>query len=74
MRGTKVYIALLLSLLFFACREKPEFSDIPYIKYAGFDAITNREGKDSIGILKLYFTDGDGDVGLSASDTLPRFI
>ncbi len=73
MRSTKVHIALLLSLLFFACREKSDFSDVPFIKYAGFDAITNREGKDSVGILKLYFTDGDGDVGLSASDTFPPY-
>jgi hypothetical protein len=73
MRSTKVHIALLLSMLFFACREKPEFSNIPYIKYSGFDALTNREGKDSVGFLRLYFTDGDGDMGLSASDTLPPY-
>lgn len=54
-------------------KENQKFPDVPFIRYEGFEQIRNLEGKDSIGVLKLYFTDGDGDLGLDPADTFPPF-
>lgn len=64
----------MVSVFLSACgRDTQKFSTIPFIRFEGFEQILNQQGKDSIGILKLYFTDGDGDLGLSPSDTFPPF-
>lgn len=59
--------------LMFSCRKDKQFSVEPVIAFQEFSQVLNAQGKDSIGILHLYFTDGDGDVGLSPSDTFPPF-
>jgi hypothetical protein len=61
------------AVLLGSCTEKTEFSEIPFIQFTKFEQLKNAAGKDSIGILKLYFTDGDGDMGLSSADTLPPY-
>ena len=62
--------------LFFACKKREEFSDIPYLEF------TKYEIKDSIDALgnitklcelHLFFTDGDGDIGLFEEDTIAPF-
>lgn len=59
--------------MFSSCAEKTEFSEIPFIQFTTFEQLKTASGKDSIGILKLYFTDGDGDMGLNSSDTLSPY-
>lgn len=61
------------AVLLSSCAEKTEFSEIPFIQFTAFEQLKTASGKDSIGILKLYFTDGDGDMGLNASDTLAPY-
>ncbi len=56
-----------------SCKKDKNFSDTPLISLTGFDQVKNVAGKDSIGIIHIYFTDGDGDVGLNPSDTFPPF-
>jgi hypothetical protein len=62
-----------VALLLGACSDKTEFSEVPFIRYTAFEQLKTISGKDSIGMLKLYFTDGDGDMGLNASDTLSPY-
>ena len=61
---------------FFACKKREEFSNIPYLEF------TKYEIKDSIDALgnitklcelHLFFTDGDGDIGLFEEDTIAPF-
>jgi hypothetical protein len=66
--------SVVLWVLLASCgKETQKFSDIPFIRYEGFEQLINLQGKDSIGIMRLYFTDGDGDLGLGPSDTLPPY-
>lgn len=60
-------------LLFSGCIKRPEYSDIPEISYLSFLTEKNISGKDVKGFLILEFTDGNGDIGLSQSDTLPPY-
>ncbi len=64
---------LLLVLAFFSCTKEEDFPDIPAIEFISFTKIPNANNIDEKGILKIYFTDGDGDMGLADSDTMPPF-
>jgi len=59
--------------LILSCRKDEQFSNTPQIRFDGFQKVQAQNGKDSAGIMKIYFTDGDGDVGLNPSDTLAPF-
>ena len=74
--SSKIVLFIVLLTLFFACKEREEFSEIPYLEF------TKHEIKDSVDALgnitklcelHLYFTDGDGDIGLFDEDTIPPF-
>lgn len=69
----KIVFIIALAAVLFSCNKEKNFSEVPFLRYEGFEQIKNAQGKDSIGILKLYFTDGDGDLGLRPSDTLPPY-
>lgn len=60
-------------LLYSSCRKQVVYPVVPFIEYVSFVKIENPNGIDSKGILKFSFTDGDGDIGLSESDTLYPF-
>ena len=72
---SKILIILLLAAGLFtsSCREKITYPPVPYIEYVSFTKIPTTNGIDSKGTLKFSFTDGDGDIGLSESDTLYPF-
>ena len=72
---SKILFILLLAVGLFtsSCREKITYPPVPFIEFVSFDKIQTQSGIDSKGILKFSFTDGDGDIGLSASDTLYPF-
>lgn len=70
----------ILLILFFvaiflqtACREKVTYPETPIIEFKSFYKIENDLGIDQKGILAFSFTDGDGDIGLAESDTLPPY-
>lgn len=56
-----------------SCKKDESGSPVPVIEYKGFEQIKATNGTDSLGVLHIYFTDGDGDLGLSPSDTFPPF-
>ena len=62
-----LFIVLILS---YACTKKDVYPIEPHIDLMlPIVKITNIVGIDSLGIIKLYFTDGDGDLGLRPTDT-----
>ena len=62
--------------LFFACKKREKFSDIPYLEFTKYEI---KDSVDALGNitklceLHLFFTDGDGDIGLFEEDTIAPF-
>lgn len=76
MRKT-LFILLVISGLLslqFSCTEIEEFPDTPAIEFDNFGIIKNINGQDSLGILSIGFTDGDGDLGVSDYDSSVNFL
>lgn len=75
----KIKTNILLFILFAwivsisSCRKPEEYSIVPYIEYVNFTKIQTANGVDSKGILNISFKDGDGDIGLSKTDTMPPY-
>jgi hypothetical protein len=71
-RASKLLAAGLILTGLFAnsCKKDNQFPNTPFIRFTAFEQIKDVSGKDSLGILKFYFTDGDGDLGLAPGDTL----
>ncbi|HYI77118.1 MAG TPA: hypothetical protein VEW65_05820 [Chryseolinea sp.] len=68
----QVRSALLFAIsgvLFGACFNPPEFSNNPAIEYKGVSFGKTADGEDEL-IVSLDFKDGNGDLGLSATDPL----
>ena len=62
--------------LFFACKKRESFSDIPYLEFSHYEL---KDSVDALGNitklceLHIYFTDGDGDIGLFDEDTIAPY-
>ena len=69
----KFILVLISVLLLYSCRKLEDFPVEPYIEFVSITKIDNGTAVDDKAILKFFFTDGDGDIGLSQSDTLPPF-
>lgn len=66
------FLALLLILC--TCQKPVEYPVEPKITYEGFTYLINADSTFSgEGIISFAYTDGDGDLGLDESDTLPPF-
>ncbi len=72
---TRTLIALLfLALSAGSCQKPVEYPVEPKIAYGGFTYLFNADSTFSgEGIITLSYTDGDGDLGLDDTDTLPPF-
>ena len=66
-------ITIIVSFFYTSCKKKEVYPDTPYIQYIDFIKMSNVQGIDEKGILKISFTDGKGDIGLSPGDTFPPF-
>jgi len=66
-------VLLLLCLGFVACKPSEKFPLKPHLEFVSLEKIDNGKGIDDKAILKLRFTDGDGNVGLDPSDDYPPF-
>ena len=71
----RILIGLLfLVLAAFSCQKPVEYPIEPRIEYQGFTYLFNADSTFSgEGIISFSYTDGDGDLGLDAGDTLPPF-
>ena len=66
---------LFLSLFFLTgCFAEPEYPDTPEIEFVKLENYPSkaRQNVDSV-VITLFFQDGDGDLGLTSTDTLPPF-
>lgn len=70
---TKISLILLIPLFvgLSGCVKYDEYPIIPHIDYAGFATLRDITGKDSIGVITISYTDGDGNIGIFPWDTLP---
>lgn len=60
---------ILFIFLLNACTKEEVFPPEPIITFISFDKIANTTSIDDKGLLKIFFTDGDGDLGLNDYDT-----
>jgi|TARA_B110000908_G_scaffold158778_1_gene200280 hypothetical protein len=59
-------IIILVSLSLTNCLPEPNYPNEPEINFLSFDI-----SEDNSAVLSIEFTDGDGNLGLNSSDTLP---
>jgi len=71
----KIVVLLLFSALFVSCLQPPKYPVEPYVKFVSFEKIDDGSGKDNEGILTIFYTDGDGDLGnLGAKDSTTNYF
>ena len=70
---TMTTVVMLLCLGFVACKPEEQFPPEPYLEFVTLEKIDNGTRIDNQAILKLKFTDGDGNVGLDANEIYPPF-
>lgn len=67
-------ILILLALLFMtSCKRYEDYPPEPSIEYLDMTLLRDEQGIDQRGVLKFSFSDGDGNIGLYDSDTLPPY-
>ena len=75
MRKTAI-ISILAFVLFItnSCKKIEEYPIEPHIEFVDFIKLYNESlGVFDKAILKISYTDGDGDIGLTEADTLPPY-
>ena len=68
-----ILFLLLFVLILNSCTKQEKFQVEPHIEYISFTKIQNSSAIDDKGVLKISFTDGDGDIGLSDGDTIAPY-
>ena len=71
---SKILLIVTLFVIIFSCKKKEEFPDVPKIEFLNFEKVYNPflDIYDR-GIITISYKDGNGDIGLAASDTFPPF-
>lgn len=69
----KYGLFLIILLIIAGCKKFETYPPEPIIKFISLTKIPNSSGIDDKGILKIGFTDGDGDIGLGQGDTLSPY-
>ena len=70
---SKIFIIIFIFIIFFACQKVEKYPDIPQIEFVDIIKIINPDNIIDRVVLKISFTDGDGDIGLTQNDTLPPY-
>ena len=71
----KFILCSLFIVLFTSCMERKKYSIVPYIEFVSFEKIDNGTGIDDEGILTIFYTDGDGDLGnLNEKDSTTNYF
>lgn len=69
----RIFCLFLLTALLGSCIKEEQYPIEPAIEYAGFGTYRDVNGKDSLGVLAISYTDGDGDLGLYETDTVEPY-
>jgi hypothetical protein len=73
-RNNFFWIALIsIAMLQAACNKVPLYPDEPILTDGSYELLKNSIGQDTAVLIKFKFTDGDGDLGLTAADTIPPY-
>ena len=76
--NTKLILLLIVHCSFLivitSCKKEQQYSITPNIQFQNFTKFSDGNGVDQTGNLLLSFTDGDGDIGLSAGDTISPYV
>lgn len=69
----KIILLSLAALLTYSCKKYEEYPPEPTLEYLDFIILRDNMGIDQRGVLRLGFTDGNGDIGLYDYDTLAPY-
>jgi hypothetical protein len=64
---------MLFSVLLNSCKPQHSFPKEPYLEFVSLNMIDNGTSVDEYAELILYFTDGDGNIGLDNTFNYPPF-
>ncbi len=69
---TKISLFLLITIFagLTGCVKEQTYPPEPHIEYVSFMTNTGTDGKDSLGLITISYTDGDGNIGLFEWDTV----
>ena len=72
---TKISLIFLIPLFaaLTGCIKEEQYPIEPKIEFGGFTVVRDITGKDSVGVLTISYTDGNGDIGLYDYDTVEPF-
>jgi hypothetical protein len=68
-----LFILFLAGLLFWTCKPLVKFPKEPRLTFISLEKVANWSNVDDKALLKLSFTDGDGNIGLNSEDNAPPF-
>jgi len=68
-----VLLITLIPLSFSSCKKYEDYPPEPTIEFMDFILLRDEQGIDQRGVLRFSFADGDGNIGLLATDTLPPY-
>ncbi len=68
-----VLLITLIPMLFSSCKKYEDYPPEPTIEFMDFILLRDAQGIDQRGVLRFSFADGDGNIGLLATDTLPPY-
>jgi len=67
----KIFIFLIITCFtIISCRKKETYPVVPHIEFLNFSKLVHPDGYDTLGILLVSYTDGDGDLGILQYDTI----
>ena len=74
-QSPKIYFIFLLLLISLApsCVKEEQYPVEPAITFLDFGVYRDVSDKDSVGVITISYTDGDGDIGLNDWDTLEPY-
>ena len=64
---------MFFGILLNSCKQQHGFPNEPHLEFVSLNLIDNRTSVDKQAELILYFTDGDGDIGLDETFNYPPF-
>ena len=69
----KWWIFFFCAVLAAGCVHREHYSEVPHIEFVRLEKLDDGTGRDNQANLVIAFQDGDGDIGLSISDTTGPF-